>query len=54
MGGEKGGIALSTVEGYVERIVYRNDDNGYSVLSVSSGGKEITMVGTFPSISQGE
>lgn len=45
---------MSTVEGYVERIVYRNDDNGYSVLSVSSGGKEITMVGTFPSISQGE
>ncbi len=45
---------MSTVTGYVERIKYRNEDNGYSVLSVADGGEEYILVGTFPYISEGE
>ncbi len=45
---------MDTVEGYVERIVYRNSDNGYTVLSVSSDGDEVTCVGTFQYINEGE
>ncbi len=45
---------MDIVEGYVERIVYRNSDNGYTVLSVSCDGDEITCVGTFQYINEGE
>ena len=44
---------MATVTGYVERIKYRNEDNGYSVLSVADGGEEYILVGTFPYISEG-
>lgn len=40
--------------GYVEKIVYRNADNGYTVMTLVDNGKEITCVGTFPFISEGE
>lgn len=40
--------------GYVEKIKYRNEDNGYSVLSVSSGKEEFVLVGTFHYIDEGE
>ena len=43
----------TTVRGIVERIVFRNEENGYAVLSVREKGREITLVGTFPSISEG-
>jgi exodeoxyribonuclease V alpha subunit len=42
------------VEGYVERVIYRNDENGYTVLSLHAEDEEITCVGTFPFISEGE
>lgn len=45
---------MDIVEGYVERIVFRNGDNGYTVLSVSSDGDEVTCVGTFQYINEGE
>ena len=47
---------MATVKGYVERIKYRNDDNGYTILSVSGAddGEEYTLVGTFSVISEGE
>ena len=45
---------MDTVEGYVEKIVYRNSDNGYTVLSVSGDGDETTCVGTFQYINEGE
>ena len=37
-----------------KEIKYRNEDNGYSVLSVADGGEEYILVGTFPYISEGE
>lgn len=43
------------VEGYVEKIIFRNAENGYTVLTVSEKEKEeITCVGTFTFISEGE
>lgn len=45
---------MATVTGYVEKIKYRNDENGYSILSVSSDGEAYVLVGTFPYISEGD
>ena len=45
---------MATVKGYVEKIKYRNEENGYSVLSVSSGDEEYILVGTFHYIGEGE
>lgn len=45
---------METIEGYVEHIVYRNQENGYTVMNVVSGGEELTCVGMLPYISEGE
>ena len=45
---------MDVVEGYIEKIVYRNQDNGYSVISVSYEGDDMTCVGTFQYINEGE
>ena len=45
---------MATVRGFVERIKYRNEENGYSVLSVTDEGEEYILVGTFHYISEGE
>lgn len=45
---------MSIVSGFVERIKYRNEDNGYTVLSLVNEGKEYTLVGNFHYISEGE
>lgn len=42
------------VEGYIARIIFRNDENGYTVLSLRSDEDDLTCVGTFPFISEGE
>ncbi|MCI8889568.1 MAG: ATP-dependent RecD-like DNA helicase [Hungatella sp.] len=45
---------MAVVTGFVEKIKYRNEDNGYSVISVSSGKEEYILVGTFHYIGEGE
>ena len=45
---------MATIAGYIEKIKYRNEENGYSVLTVSSDGGEFTLVGTFQDIHEGE
>ena len=45
---------MEIIEGYVEHIVYRNSDNGYTVMNLVSGEEEITCVGILPFISEGE
>ena len=45
---------MEKLEGYIEHIVFRNEENGYTVLSMISEGEEITCVGSFPYISEGE
>ncbi|MFQ9515687.1 MAG: ATP-dependent RecD-like DNA helicase [Eubacterium sp.] len=45
---------MKSISGYVENITFRNEDNGYTVLTLSSGKKEVTCIGTFGYIGQGE
>jgi len=45
---------MATVNGYVEKIKFRNEENGYSILSLSSEDEEYVLVGTFPYISEGD
>lgn len=45
---------MDSLSGFVEKIKYRNEENGYSILSVESGGEDYVLVGTFPMISEGE
>ena len=43
-----------TVTGYIDHIIFRNDQNGYTVMVLKqTGEEEMTCVGTFPDISQG-
>ncbi len=41
-------------KGYVEHIVFRNVDNGYTVFQMVADGEELTCVGSFSLISEGE
>ena len=45
---------METITGYVDHIIYRNADNGYMVLVVVCEEEEITCVGIFSGISEGE
>lgn len=45
---------MAVVTGFVERIKYRNEENGYTVLSLNVDGEETAVVGTFHFISEGE
>lgn len=45
---------MEKITGYVEHIVYRNAENGYTVLNLVSGEDETTCVGIFSSIAEGE
>lgn len=46
--------ALETVTGYVEHVVFRNEDNGYTVFNLESEDGEVTCVGSFHYITEGE
>ena len=45
---------METVSGYVDHIIYQNNENGYTVMSLISEGEELTCVGTCRGLSQGE
>lgn len=45
---------METVTGYVEHIVFRNEDNGYTVFHLNNEDGEITCVGNFNYITEGE
>ena len=36
----------ATVEGYVDHIIFRNNDNGYTVMVLVCDGEELTCVGS--------
>ena len=41
-------------KGYVEHIVFRNTENGYTVFQMVTDDEELTCVGVFSVISEGE
>lgn len=44
-----------TITGYIDHIIFRNDENGYTVMVVkdTEEGEELTCVGNLPVVSQG-
>lgn len=45
---------MDTVKGFIEHIIFRNAENGYTVLNLVDGEEEITCVGIFQTADQGE
>ena len=45
---------MAYLKGYVDHIRFRNEDNGYTVLSLDVDGDEETVVGLFPFLNEGE
>lgn len=43
---------LESIEGYVDHIIYRNADNGYTVLVLVCNEEEETCVGVFSDIAE--
>ncbi len=43
-----------TLNGLVEEIIYRNEENGYTVLLLNVNGEMVSAVGKFPPVSEGE
>lgn len=45
---------METLSGYVEHIVFQNEENGYTVLNLVCGENEITCVGIFHGVGEGD
>ena len=45
---------METIKGYVEHIVFRNEDNGYTVFRLNNEDGDLTCVGNFNYLSEGE
>ena len=45
---------METIQGYVDHIIYRNTENGYTVLVLVCEEEELTCVGIFSDIVEGE
>ena len=44
---------MEKIKGYVEHIVYRNDENGYTVFNLNNDDGDLTCVGEFHYIEEG-
>lgn len=45
---------MKTIKGFIDHIIYRNKDNGYTVLNLLTQEGELTCVGFFKTMDQGE
>ena len=45
---------MDSIKGYVEHIVYRNEENGYTVFNLNNEDGEVTCIGSFHYIEEGE
>lgn len=45
---------MERFKGYIDKIVYRNEKNGYTVFELETEGDNLTCVGTFPYLAEGE
>lgn len=43
-----------TIKGYVTRIKYRNDKNGYTIMTVETDEDDVVCVGSFSAVSEGD
>lgn len=51
---EAGNSAEDTLEGYVEGILFRNEENGYTVFVISNASEEMTCTGVIAAVSTGQ
>ncbi len=53
---EKTGVRAETgqLEAVIENTVFRNEENGYSIMEARTGREKITVVGTLPALAAGE
>jgi len=45
---------MEELKGYIQHIIFTNPDNGYTVLILATDTEEITCVGSFNAVSEGE
>ena len=45
---------VEKITGYIDHIIFRNEDNGYTVFQLNNENGELTCVGKFPYIGEGE
>lgn len=45
---------MEKITGYIDHIIYRNEDNGYTVLVLVCGGEETVCVGMMQYVNEGE
>lgn len=45
---------MERLEGYIDHIIYRNSENGYTVMTLIAGAEEITCVGMLSYVGEGE
>ena len=45
---------MEQLEATIEGTVFRNEENGWTVLTVRSGRSEVTVTGSLPELSPGE
>lgn len=45
---------METITGYVEHIIFQNNENGYTVMNLMAEGEEVTCVGMCRGLTQGE
>ena len=45
---------MEVIEGYVDHIIFRNEDNGYTVFVLNTKEDEVTCVGSLPIIDEGQ
>lgn len=47
---------MATITGFIEKIKFRNEENGYTIMTVidQSDGDEVVMVGTVSYAAEGD
>ena len=45
---------MEKITGSVEEIIFRNEENGWTVLLLDSNGEQVTVAGTLQPVTPGE
>ena len=45
---------METLKGYIEHFIFKNDENGYGVINLSTANEDITCTGTFKGVDVGD
>ncbi|MFR5795751.1 MAG: hypothetical protein ACLUI3_09560 [Christensenellales bacterium] len=45
---------METIEAFADETVFRNDENGFTVLVVKAGKSRVSAVGVMPPVTSGE